>query len=77
VSKDIIGQTGAVIFSTIMGTATNTIGVLSLALLRGYIPNLTTTMVIGATHGIPEIIIAVLITVAIIKAIKRADVSSL
>jgi uncharacterized membrane protein len=34
-------------------------------------------MVIGATHGIPEIIIAVLITVAIIKAIKRADVSSL
>lgn len=76
-TKDMITKIGSVIFAAIIGTATNTIGVLSLALWRGYLPNFETLMVTGLTHGIPEIIVGVLITVTVVKALKRADISSL
>lgn len=75
-TRDMITKMGSVIFAAIMGTATNTIGVLSLALWRGYLPNVETFWVTAVTHGLPEIIVAALITVAVVKALKRADISN-
>ena len=75
-TKNMVTKMGSVIFAAIIGTATNTIGVLTLALLRGYIPNFETVVTIAVGHGLPEIIVAVIITLAIIKALKRADISS-
>ena len=48
------------------------IGVLSLGVVRGYLPNWETAATIAVTHGIPEVIIAVLITVAIAKGIQKS-----
>ncbi|MGM0501434.1 MAG: ECF transporter S component [Bacillota bacterium] len=76
-TKDMITKMGSVIFAAIIGTAVNTSGVLTLALLRGYLPNFETALSVALTHGIPEIVVAVIITVAIIKALQRADISSL
>jgi uncharacterized membrane protein len=53
-----------------LGTATNTAGVLGLAVLRGYI-TMPVAIGIAITHGIPEIIVAVAITVVISKTLKR------
>ena len=58
--------------AAIVGTLTNTIGVLSLGVVRGYLPNWETAATIAVTHGIPEVIIAVLITVAIAKGIQKS-----
>ena len=75
-TRDMITKMGSVIFAAIMGTVTNTIGVLSLALWRGYLPNVETFWVTAITHGLPEIIVAALITVAVVKALRRADISN-
>ena len=53
-----------------VGTATNTILVLGLAVLRGYM-DASLAATIAATHGIPEIIVAVVITVAVVAAWKQ------
>ena len=76
-TKDMITKMGSVIFASIIGTVTNTVGVLSLALWIGYIPNIETFWGVALTHGIPEIIVGTLIIVAVVKALKRADISSL
>ncbi len=55
-----------------VGTLTNTIGVLSMAVLRGYM-EAGDAVFIGVTHGIPEIIVAILITVAVVAAWKRLE----
>lgn len=52
------------------GTFTNTAGVMGLAVLRGYIPA-TAAWGVVLTHGIPEVIIAVAITVVASKALRR------
>ena len=75
-TRDMITKMGSVIFAAIMGTVTNTIGVLSLALWRGYLPNVETFWVTAVTHGLPEIVVGALITVAVVKALKRADISN-
>jgi uncharacterized membrane protein len=55
-----------------VGTLTNTVLVLGLAVLRGYMaPGFAG--VIALTHGIPEVIVAVVITVAVIAAWKRVE----
>ncbi len=51
-----------------VGTAINTIGVLGLATLRGYLP-LEASVVTGLVQGIPEMIVAALLTSLIGKAV--------
>jgi len=50
-----------------VGTATNTGLVLAMAVLRGYM-NVNLAATVAVTHGIPEIVVAVLITVAVVGA---------
>ncbi len=52
------------------GTFTNTAGVMGLAVLRGYLPK-EAAWAIALTHGIPEIIVAVAITVIASKALRK------
>ncbi|OCL25691.1 ECF transporter S component [Orenia metallireducens] len=62
--------------AAIVGTITNTVGVLSLGVIRGYLPNWETAVTIAVSHGIPEVIIAVLITVAIAKGLQRSRLAA-
>jgi uncharacterized membrane protein len=54
-----------------LGTITNTIGVLGLATLRGYLP-LKVSITIGFVHGIPEVVVAILLVTILVKALKKA-----
>jgi len=56
-----------------VGTAANTILVLGMAVIRGYLP-VKAAGLVAITHGPPEIIVAVIITVAVSAAIKRVGV---
>lgn len=69
--------------SAALGTLTNTVGVLGMMYLlyAGRIAEAmeiektavgAVVLAIGLTNGIPEIIIAVLITIAVVKAVKKA-----
>jgi len=53
-----------------IGSLTNTVLVLSLGALRGYIPA-EAAWGIGVTHGIPEVIVSAIITVAIVSALRQ------
>jgi uncharacterized membrane protein len=55
-----------------VGTLTNTIGVLTMAVVRGYLAT-GTALAIGVTQGIPEIIVAVIITIAVVAAWKHLE----
>ncbi len=55
--------------AAVAGTLTNTAGVLGLALWRGYLPNVQSTLLIAVTHGIPEVVVAALLVPAIVRAI--------
>jgi len=52
------------------GTFTNTAGVLGLAVVQGYLPK-EAAWTIAVTHGIPEIIVAVAITVIASRALRK------
>ncbi|TDX59127.1 ECF transporter S component [Orenia marismortui] len=67
--KNRIGGAG---IAAIVGTLTNTVGVLSLAVVKKYLPNWETALTIAITHGLAEVVLAVLITVAIAKGLDRA-----
>jgi uncharacterized membrane protein len=55
----------ALVAAATVGTLTNTVLVLAMGVLRGYMaPGVA--LVVGVTHGIPEIIVAVIITVAVV-----------
>lgn len=56
--------------AAIFGTLTNTAGVMGLAVLRGYMPAPVAWGVV-LTHGIPEIIIAIAITVVVSRALRK------
>lgn len=62
-----VGLTAA----AIAGTLTNTIGFLGMAVIRGYWAG-PVALGIGITHGIPEVIVAALITVPVGLALQRA-----
>lgn len=64
------GETVGASVSAVAGTLTNTVGVLGLIAYRGYLP-LTVIYAIAISHGIPEIIVAVIITVPVVKALRR------
>ena len=54
-----------------LGTLTNTIGVLGLATLRGYLP-IKVSASIAVVHGTPEVVVAMLLVFILVKALKRA-----
>jgi uncharacterized membrane protein len=53
-----------------VGSLTNTVLVLSMAVVRGYIPS-EAAWGIGVTHGIPEVIVSALVTVAVVSALQQ------
>lgn len=62
------GENAAPAAAAVAGTLTNTVGVLSLMVGFDFIPA-GAAFVIGATHGLPEVILAVLITVPVYRAV--------
>jgi len=62
----------ALIIAAAVGTLTNTVLVLTMATARGYLPP-AVSVGIGITHGIPEVIVAAIITVAVVTAWKRVE----
>ena len=62
----------ALIVSAAVGTLTNTILVLGMAVLRGYMAA-GVALTVGVTHGLPEVVVAVIITVAVVAAWKRIE----
>ena len=57
--------------AAVLGTLTNTIGVLGLATLRGYLP-VKVSATIAVVHGTPEVVVAILLVFILVKALKRA-----
>ncbi len=62
----------AIATAAIVGTLTNTILVLSMIVIRGYL-TADVALGIGITQGIPEIIVAVIVTVAVVAAWKGIE----
>jgi uncharacterized membrane protein len=62
----------ALILSAAVGTLTNTVLVLSMLVLRGYLPP-EAALVAGLTNGVPEIIVACIIVVAVVGAWKGIE----
>jgi uncharacterized membrane protein len=62
----------ALILSGAVGTLTNTILVLTMLVLRGYLPP-EAALVAGLTNGIPEIVVACIIVVAVVGAWKGIE----
>ncbi len=58
--------------AAVVGTLTNTVLVLTMAVIRGYI-TAPVAFGIALTNGIPEIIVAVIITVAVVSAWKGLE----
>ncbi len=53
-----------------VGSLTNTVLVLSMAVVRDYIPA-EAAWGIGLTHGIPEVIVSAVVTVAVVSALRQ------
>jgi uncharacterized membrane protein len=62
----------ALILAGAVGTLTNTILVLTMLVVRGYLPP-EAALVAGLTNGIPEIIVACIIVVAVVGAWKGIE----
>ncbi len=62
----------AITLAAIVGTATNTVLVLGLAVMRHYLGK-NVALTVAVTHGIPEIIVAVIISLAVLLAWKRTQ----
>ncbi|MDW7740045.1 MAG: ECF transporter S component [Bacillota bacterium] len=60
----------ACILAGAFGSVTNTVLVLGMATLRGYLPA-ELSVSIGILHGIPELIVAAILTVILVKGIQR------
>jgi uncharacterized membrane protein len=61
----------AVPLAAAVGTVTNTVLVLGMVAIRGYLPA-KAVVAVGFVHGIPEVIVAVLIVSAVVPAIVKA-----
>lgn len=64
------GENAAPAAAAVAGTLTNTVGVLTLMVIFGFIP-VGVAVAIGATHGLPEVILAVVITVPVYRALRQ------
>lgn len=69
------GENAAPAAAAVAGTLTNTVGVLSLMVALRFIPA-GAAFVIGATHGLPEVLLAVIITVPVVRAVSAARARS-
>jgi len=58
------------VMAAALGTVTNTAGVLGLAVLRGYITG-PVAWGIALTQGIPEVIVAIIVTVMVSKTVRK------
>jgi uncharacterized membrane protein len=65
------GENAAPAAAAVAGTLTNTVGVLTLAVFFGYLPA-GAAFVVGATHGLPEVVLAVVVTVPVYRAVVLA-----
>jgi uncharacterized membrane protein len=65
------GSVPGLVGAAVVGTATNTTLVLGMAVLRGYLVA-GTALGLGLLHGLPEIIVATLVTVPVGLALGRA-----
>lgn len=66
------GEWWAIVVAAVVGTATNTILVLTLGVARHYLPA-KVAWTVGLTHGIPEIIVAVILSLAVLLFWKRVQ----
>lgn len=66
-----ISEYTALIFAAVVGTLTNTVLVLGMAVIRGYLPMAAIAPIIP--QAIAEVIIAAIITVAVVAAWKRIE----
>ncbi|MEW6232425.1 MAG: ECF transporter S component [Chloroflexota bacterium] len=67
-----LSESGALIIAATIGTLTNTVLVLGMAVVRGYMaPGVAVG--VGITHGLPEIVVAALITWAVVVAWKGIE----
>lgn len=57
-------------FSALIGTLTNTVGVLSLAVIGGYLPA-GAAISVGILHGLPEILVAIIVVISVEKSLSR------
>jgi len=62
----------ALILAGAFGSATNTILVLGMATWRDYLPA-EVSVSIGILHGLPELIVAAILTVVLVKGIQRVQ----
>jgi uncharacterized membrane protein len=60
----------ACILAGAIGSATNTVLVLGMATWRGYLPP-EVSISIGVLHGLPELVVAAILTVILVKGIQR------
>lgn len=60
----------ALAVASTVGTLTNTILVLTMAVVRGYL-SVDDALTIGVVHGVPEVVVAVLITASVVLAWRR------
>lgn len=60
----------ACILAGAFGSATNTVLVLGMATWRGYLPS-EVSVSIGLLHGLPELVVAAILTVILVKGIQR------
>jgi uncharacterized membrane protein len=65
------GLVPGLIGAAVLGTLANTVGVLGMAVVRGYLAA-GAAVSIGLLHGLPEVIVAALITVPVCIALQRA-----
>ena len=66
------GEWWAIVVAAVVGTATNTVLVLGLGVARHYLP-VKVAWTVGLTHGIPEIIVAVILSLAVLLFWKRVQ----
>jgi uncharacterized membrane protein len=72
VTKLINRQMAGWIAAAVIGALTNTIGVLSLAVVRGYL-KFEPALGIFITHGLPEVVVASFLVVAVVKVIPNRN----
>jgi uncharacterized membrane protein len=65
------GLTTGLTLAAVIGTLTNTVLVLGIAAWRGYLAP-KVALGLGVIHGLPEVVVAVLLTVAVGLALARA-----
>lgn len=56
--------------AAVVGTLTNTVGVLGLAVWRGYLP-WEAAVGVAFTHGLPEVVLAAVLVVIILRSLQR------